>query len=104
MEGARVRLLWLTGTRRDFDIPVVAAPPRAGDPEAHVPSWAPVPDRDRWLETTLDERGVFLVCGGPAGTQVRIEAALPGGPDSVRNLTIPSQATLVTVTLTVQGG
>jgi hypothetical protein len=104
VEGARVRLLWHTGTRRGFDIPTVAAPPRPDTPEARVPVWAPVTDRDRWLETTLDGRGVFLVCGGPAGTQVRIEAALPDGPEAVRNLTIPSHVRVMTVTLNLQGG
>lgn len=104
VEGARVRLLWMTGTRRGFDIPVVAAPPRSGDPDARAPVWAPVPDRDRWIETTLDERGIFLVCGGPAGTQVRIEATMPDGRDAIRNVTIPPRARIMPVTLTIQGG
>jgi len=100
---ARVRMLWLTGTQRGFGISARAAPPRPGDPAAPGPVWAPASDGSRWLETTLDDRGVFLVCGGPAGTQVRIEAGIPGGPDSLRNLTIPSRARIMTVTLTVQG-
>jgi hypothetical protein len=101
--GARVGLLWLTGTRRGFGISTRAAPARPGAPEGPVPLWEPASDGSRWLETTVDDRGIFLVCGGPAGTEVWIETGMPGSSSSQRKLTIPSQARVLTVTLTIGG-
>lgn len=94
--GARVRLLWLAQGRADLEGSNRAAPPRPGDaPDG--PRWAPSERGDRWIETTLDERGIFMFCRIPGGSQVRIEVGDPERDVVERTVTVPRSARIVTL-------
>jgi hypothetical protein len=96
--GAPVRVRWLGDDRRGFDITARAAPGGAGSVDMR---WTAEPDDARWLATTLDPRGIFMVCGVPTRSQLRIEA----GDDAdreVTTVTIPTGMPVVLVALTLR--
>lgn len=96
-QGAPVRVRWLGGDRRGFDVTARAAPPL---PTADAPTWTTEEEDPRWVSTELDRRGIFMLCGVPTRSQVRLEVG--GGEDPVV-LTVtlsPGEATnIVTITL-----
>ena len=96
--GALVRLRWLGGSRPGFDVSARAAPERDDLPPL---LWANDPFDDQWLFTTLDARGIFILCGIPTGSQVRVEVALGDDPPSVRTATLPRGAHVVTLPITL---
>ena len=83
-EGERVRVRWIGALgQQAFSFAVRAAPIVEG---SAGPRWREDPQDQRWLETELDERGIFLICAVPAGSQVRIEA---GEGMAVQAVTVP---------------
>jgi hypothetical protein len=98
-EGARVRVRWLGLNTADFRISARAAPPL---PDAPGPQWREDPEDVRWIETRMDHRGVFLVCGVPVRTQLRVEVAAGGDAGAV-TVTVPPGARAVVVPLTLGG-
>ena len=97
--GALVRLRWLGGRQAGFDAPSTAAPRSAGLPPLH---WAADPEDDRWLFTTLDARGIFILCGIPTDSQVRVEVALGDDPPSIHTATLPRGAHVVTLPIALK--
>jgi len=93
-EGVRVRLRWLGGTREGFAATARAAPTRDDMPPL---SWATDPEDDAWLFTTLDVRGIFLLCGVPTGSQVRVQVEVDEGAPSVHTATLPYGSRVVTL-------
>lgn len=87
--GIPVRARWLGGERQGFDVTARAAPRL---PDGDAPSWSTAEDDARAITTTLDHRGIFMLCGVPTRTQVRLEV---GGDDEreVRTVTLsPGEA------------
>jgi len=70
-EGLEVRVGWLNRRPAGYDVSERAAPPLPGAPAG--PRWQPDPVDPRTLLTTLDHRGIFLLCAVPTRTQVRVE-------------------------------
>ncbi len=99
--GARVRVRWLGSLRGDLSAATQAAPPRrSGEP----PRWSVDPDDARALITTLDERGIFLLCGVPRGSQLVVEAALGTGGWVRRSIALSPADDVVTVTIPIERG
>lgn len=95
--GAPVRVRWLGGDREGFDVTDRAAPLL---PEGGGPRWRNDPDDTRWLATTLDRRGIFVLCGVPTRTQVRVEAGGSDGEEA-RVVTLPAGQNVVITLLTL---
>jgi hypothetical protein len=70
-EGLQVRVGWLSPRPAGYYTSGRAAPPLPGDTPG--PQWQPDPRDPRTLVTTLDHRGIFLLCAVPTGTQLRVE-------------------------------
>lgn len=83
LAGATVRAMFSGG--RPFPVKRTAVPSRNPDTD---PTWSLDPDDDRWVTTTLDERGLFVICEVPKGFVVRVEASYQGGEARSRDLTI----------------
>jgi len=98
-QGALVRLRWLGGSREGFDAAARAAPTR--DDLASL-VWASDPFDEAWLFTTLDTRGIFMLCGIPTGSQARVEITLTDGAPSVHTATLPFGARLVILPITLK--
>lgn len=96
--GMRVRVRWLAGSRRDFQATSRAAPPRGGAPS---PRWADDEGDPRAISTTLDDRGIFMLCGVPTSSQLRVEVVTGGFP-FVETVTLPPgrKAVVVPIILT----
>ena len=98
--GVRVRIAWPAAT--GFAPAPIAAPRRPdGDP---VPAWEL--GRDGYFATAAtitDDRGLFMVCGVPHGSRLRVAVGLPGSDDPLTQATlfVPSGAGAVVETLTV---
>ena len=97
LEGTPVRVRWLGEDRAGFEVTARAAP-RMGD--AEPPLWRPDPDDARWVVTELDQRGIFVVCGVPTRTQIRLEVGPPDGTE-VRTVTLPPGSRVVIVPFTL---
>lgn len=70
--GVSVRLRWLGEDWREFVTISRAAPPLPGTPDI---DWERDPADTRFLMTTLDHRGIFVMCHVPTPSQVRVEVA-----------------------------
>ncbi len=98
--GLRVRLAWPAAS--GFAPAAIAAPLRPdGEPG---PVWEH--GRDGYFATaatTTDERGLFMVCGVPHGSRLRVSVGLPGTDDPATQATlfVPSGGGAVVETLTV---
>lgn len=99
--GATVRVRWLGFRERTISLFTHAAPARG---EEEPPGWQRDLDDTNRLVTTLDERGVFMLCGVPRGAQVRIEAAAGEGGWTVRTVTLDPARELAFVSLPVRPG
>lgn len=99
--GARVRVRWLGPTGGDFAAPTQAAPPQR---EVEPPRWSPDPDDARSVLTTLDERGIFLLCGVPRGSQLVVEASLGSVASGERRVVVSPADDVVTVTIPIERG
>jgi hypothetical protein len=97
--GALVRIRWLGGTRRAFEATDRAAPVRSDLPQLR---WSADPNDEQWLITTLDARGMFILCGVPTGSQVRVEIELGDGSTSVHTATLPRGARLATLPIQLE--
>jgi hypothetical protein len=97
--GAVVRLRWLGGGRGGFEVEARAAP-HGGDMPPVL--WANDPLDDEWLFTTLDARGIFILCGIPTGSQVRVEVTLGDEKPSVHTATLPRGTPLVTLPINLR--
>lgn len=97
--GALVRLLWLGGPQEGFEAPTRAAPLRDDLPPL---SWADDLLAASWLFTTLDARGIFILCGVPTGSQVRVEVTAGDLPPSVHTATLPPGTRIVTLPITLR--
>lgn len=99
--GATVQTAWLTPGNEVFSASARAAPPGGSGAAGKAPTWTPVDVGGRpWLETTLDDRGTFLLCDVPSPSQLRVVATV--GDRSVRKtVTIPRgdrmEATVLTI-------
>ena len=103
--GELVRILWETRLRRGFEASARAAPPRAGEAPEDGPLWTHPEEGSRWLQTTLDDRGIFMLCDVPGGSEIRLEIGEEGDPEDVQVVRIPRDTPVVTVTITLdQGG
>jgi len=91
--GSRVRVRWLSGNRRGFEATARAAPEQAGFPPL---VWAEEEDDPRWLTTTLDARGIFMLCGVPTSSQLRVQVVTGGFPTD-ETLTLPAGRSAVFV-------
>lgn len=87
-EGTQVRVAWLGPRARAFDSSTWAAPPGgSGDrPTWSVESGAS--ERFTYLRTTLDNRGIFVLCGVPRNSQLRVEVSPESPRPVVRTVTI----------------
>ncbi len=93
--GVTVRLLWLAPDRRDAAASDRAAPLRGvGDEDG--PRWRPSPLGSSWVETTLDDRSIFIFCRVPGGSQIRVEVPADEGDVVRRTVTVPRDAEVVT--------
>jgi hypothetical protein len=91
-EGERVRVRWMGTNMSDFHLAARAAPPL---PDAPVSQWREDPQDGRWIETNLDQRGIFLVCGVPTRTQLRVEAGSGAEVDVATITVLPGTRVLV---------
>lgn len=91
--GYRVRVRWLAGTRRGFQATARAAPEQPG---FTPPVWEEEEDDPRWLSTTLDARGIFMLCGVPTSSQLRVEVVTGGFP-TAETVTLPAGRSTVFV-------
>lgn len=98
-EGALVRVQWLGADFQNFEMWARAAPPLA---DAPTPEWQESEQGGRWIETRLDHRGIFLICGVPKSIPLRVEASLEGDADAA-TVTVPPTARVHVVPL-VMGG
>ena len=89
--GVPIRVGWLGSDRESFDMSAEAAPPRPGE---QSPAWRPDPDDPRTLLTTLDERGVFLLCAVPTRSQVRVQIDEGEGLE-IHRVDVPDDAVVV---------
>lgn len=97
-QGERVRVRWLAGLgQQAVDFTARAAPPLAG---SEGPKWREDPQDQRWIETNLDGRGVFMVCAVPTGSQLRVEAG-EGMAIQALTVTVTSGKPFVFVPLTL---
>jgi len=97
--GAEVRVRWLGGSREDFNTPTQAVPPR---PTAEPPRWRLDPEDARSLLATLDDRGIFLLCGVPRGSYLVVTASL-GAEESVeRRIAVSPADDVVMVTIPIE--
>jgi hypothetical protein len=101
--GEPVRIQWMTERRRGFEASARAAPPRVTDAPGVGPMWSRPDEGSRWLETTLDDRGVFMFCDVPPGSQLRVEAGAAGSSQT-RTIRIPGNAVVVPVTIVLGTG
>lgn len=104
--GATVRLGWLTASDRQRLAATRAVPPRGPGSSAEAPTWKAVRLRARsWLETTLDGRGVFLLCDVSSPSQVRVWAT-SGERAADVTVDVPrgGEPTVVNVTLRAESG
>lgn len=99
VSGALVRVRWLGGFRVGFDASSRAAPERDDLPPLR---WVTDPDDDAWLFTTLDDWGMFILCGIPTGSQVRVEVIVGDEAPSVHTATLPRGARLETLPITLK--
>jgi hypothetical protein len=76
----------------DFQLAARAAPPL---PDGPASQWSEDPEDGRWLETRLDHRGVFLVCGVPTRTQLRVEAGSAAAAAATTVTVLPGTRVLV---------
>ncbi len=91
-EGERVRVRWMGANMEDFHVAARAAPPL---PDGAVSEWSEDPEDGRWLETRLDHRGVFLVCGVPTRTQLRVEAGSAAAAAATTVTVLPGTRVLI---------
>jgi len=96
-----VRVRWLGGSAEDLDAPTQAVPPR---PTAEPPRWHLDPEDARSLLATLDERGIFLLCGVPRGSRLVATASLGVEESAERRLVISAADDVVTVTIPIERG
>ncbi len=96
VDGARVRARVFGPT--DFPLQSTAAPPRASGTN---PTWSLDPDDAHGLNTTLDDRGVFMLCGVPTGWRVRIEAFTDAGARTVKEVTIGRDDDVLVVAMNI---
>ncbi len=102
--GELVRLLWETRLRRGFEASARAAPPDAGEAPEGGPLWTHPEQGSRWLQTTLDDRGIFMLCDVPGGSEIRLEIGEEGDPEEVQVIRVPRNTPVVTVTITLGEG
>jgi len=95
-EGVRVRVRFLGPVT--FPVQRAAAPPRASGADL---VWTLAPEDTHWITTTVDDRGVFMLCGVPAGWTVRIEARADREDRVVRTVTIDRTNGVVVVPLNI---
>ncbi len=91
-EGERVRVRWMGANIGDFHLTARAAPPL---PDGPVSEWSEDPDDGRWIETHLDHRGIFLVCGVPTRTRLRVEAGSEPAAAATTVTVLPGTRVLV---------
>ncbi|NJD19938.1 MAG: carboxypeptidase regulatory-like domain-containing protein [Gemmatimonadetes bacterium] len=91
--GTRVRVRWQGPDMQDFRLTSQAAPPL---PDESGPEWREDPQGANWIETNLDHRGIFLVCGVPARTQLRVEVGEGLEADAL-TVTVPLGTRVVVV-------
>lgn len=91
-EGERVRVRWMGANMEDFQVAARAAPPLR---DGAVSEWIEDPEDGRWLETHLDHRGIFLVCGVPTRTQLRVEAGAASASAATTVTVLPGTRVLV---------
>jgi hypothetical protein len=99
--GAQVRVRWSGGAVGDLDASTLAAPPR---PTADPPRWRLDPEDARSLLATLDDRGIFLVCGVPRGSLLVVTASLGAEESAERRIVVPADDDVVTVTIPIERG
>ncbi len=99
--GARVRVRWLGPTGGDFAAPTQAAPPQR---EVEPPRWSLDPEDALSVLTTLDERGIFLLCGVPRGSQLVVEASLGSVASGERRVVVSPADDVVTVSIPIERG
>ncbi|MDP2958317.1 MAG: carboxypeptidase-like regulatory domain-containing protein [Longimicrobiales bacterium] len=97
VEGTPVRALWLGTGQADFRVTPQAAPPLA---ETDEPQWRADPNDARWIRTTLDARGIFMLCGIPTRSQVKLEVGTGEGAQP-HTVTVPAGARVVFVPVTI---
>jgi hypothetical protein len=54
--------------------------------------------------TTLDERGIFLLCGVPRGSQLVVEASLGSVASGERRVVVSPADDVVTVSIPIERG
>jgi len=97
--GARVRVRWLGGSAEDLDAPTQAVPPR---PTAEPPRWRLDPEDARSLLATLDDRGIFLLCGVPRGSYLVVTASLGAEESGERRIAVSPADDVVMVTIPIE--
>jgi hypothetical protein len=92
-EGLQVRVGWLSEIPSGYDMSARAAPPLPGG--APGPHWQQDPRNPRTFVTTLDHRGIFLLCAVPTRTQVRVEWGQGMATESHRLDVLPGRRAIV---------
>ncbi|HUF67637.1 MAG TPA: carboxypeptidase-like regulatory domain-containing protein [Longimicrobiales bacterium] len=97
--GATVRLEWLSDAEQRSAIDMRSVPPGgSGD----APVWRLVEQRaSNWIETTLDDRGTFLLCDVASDSQLRVVAS-SGERSADTTVIVPRGESLAIATVSLQ--
>lgn len=98
-EGATVRVRWMGADFQDVELSSRASPPAPDGPSLE---WQEAPQGGRWLETRLDQRGLFLICGVPKSIPLRVEVSWGGEVDTAE-VTVPPAARVMVVPIDLRG-
>jgi hypothetical protein len=85
-----------------FSLAPRAAPPRADREEG--PQWTMDPEEEGWVTTTLDERGIFLLCGVSSGARLLVQAALADGASGETVVAVGRADDALLVTIPIERG
>lgn len=97
--GASIRLRWLGEDWREFVTTSRAAPPVPGAPDIE---WRPDPSDGRFVLTTLDQRGIFVMCHVPTPSRARVEVGDASGA-AVRTFSLVDGPSVVVITFPLPG-
>jgi hypothetical protein len=62
------------------------------------------PEEEGWVTTTLDERGIFLLCGVSSGARLLVQAALADGASGETVVAVGRADDALLVTIPIERG
>jgi hypothetical protein len=99
--GAMVRVRLRGSGPAAFSLSPRAAPPRA---DREGPRWSADPREEGWVTTTLDERGIFLLCGVSRGARLLVQVRLGQAAWGERIVEVGPSEDAIVVTLPIPRG